>query len=741
MKLNKRYARSVRANLSFYVAASIMTMTALLAFYLFYIAGIGINSYADEFFSRNKLEDAQFTVYTPLTDEDITSLESKYDVTLEAEQSFDSEDDGVTARIFKANQKIDLYEIIEGNDIKEDSDIVISAGYAKANDVSVGDKLTVSGRKFTVTGLFLRPDYLYMLKDLSDSYKNVSTFYLGAVTDSTFSSLTSGPSVTYKVIFGEDSSDTEFRRQLNEDFYLMSYVPAESNARIKMVHDQADTYISWAWMMLILLPLITVILISIVIGRKIRSEQRIIGTLSAMGYKKSALMRHYSLLAMLPGIMGGILISVLCLLIAQPYGELTLIDYEPLQAEFRLPVSAMITGMIVPTVIYMLAAILKIRKLLKHDTVELLNNSVGKDVKTHKILTNSDKKVRFKFAVRSLIGSKGRTFVVFLGIFLGAMIVSLGLMFSDSVKGIGDAVKSSYGDLEYEYILNTIKTEAPSEGEAVVAAKFENEDSTEFTLMGIGADTQLWELGLTDGGSADLEKGWYASSLCSVVLGIEAGDEITVRSVTTLEEHSIKIEGIIDNGYNSFIVSTRERAEELTGLEHGSYTAIISDKELDIPASEVSSVLTKDTLKEQMDAMLGENNSLIYAILIIAAIICISSLFIAIGLLISENSTNISMLKILGYDNKRISRMLLDMNQVLLIPGIGLGIAAAYAALSAYKDHYAALVNAMLPVELTASQVIITTVFVCICYYGSLFFLKRKVGKVNMAESLMDNRE
>lgn len=168
---------------------------------------------------------------------------------------------------------------------------------------------------------------------------------------------------------------------------------------------------------------------------------------------------------------------------------------------------------------------------------------------------------------------------------------------------------------------------------------------------------------------------------------------------------------------------------------------IISDKELDIPASEVSSVLTEDTLKEQMDAMLGENNSLIYAILIIAAIICISSLFIAIGLLISENSTNISMLKILGYDNKRISRMLLDMNQVLLIPGIGLGIAAAYAALSAYKDHYAALVNAMLPVELTASQVIITTVFVCICYYGSLYFLKRKVGKVNMAESLMDNRE
>lgn len=229
--------------------------------------------------------------------------------------------------------------------------------------------------------------------------------------------------------------------------------------------------------------------------------------------------------------------------------------------------------------------------------------------------------------------------------------------------------------------------------------------------------------------------------MCSTVLGIEAGDELTIRNVTTLEEHTIKIEGIIDNGYNNYIISTRERAEKMTGLEHGSYNALISGSELDLDSSEVSSTLTKDTLKDQMDAMLGENNSLIYAILIIAAIICISSLFIAISLLISENKTNISMLKVLGYNNRRISGMILDLNQLLLIPGIGLGILVAYSALSAYKTRYAAIVNAILPIKLTASEVIITIVFVCLCYYVSLFFLKKKVNKVNMAESLMDTRE
>ena len=56
MKLNKRYVRSIKANLPFYIAASVLTMVTLLMFYLFYIAGTGINAYGDEFFSKNKLE-------------------------------------------------------------------------------------------------------------------------------------------------------------------------------------------------------------------------------------------------------------------------------------------------------------------------------------------------------------------------------------------------------------------------------------------------------------------------------------------------------------------------------------------------------------------------------------------------------------------------------------------------------------------------------------------------------------
>lgn len=56
MTLNKRYLRNIKENLSFYIASSVLTVVALLLFYLFYIAGSGIKKYGDEFFEKYNLE-------------------------------------------------------------------------------------------------------------------------------------------------------------------------------------------------------------------------------------------------------------------------------------------------------------------------------------------------------------------------------------------------------------------------------------------------------------------------------------------------------------------------------------------------------------------------------------------------------------------------------------------------------------------------------------------------------------
>ena len=182
MTLNKRYKRNIKENLSFYIAASILTIVALLLFYLFYIAGVGIKSYGDNFFVDNNLEDATFSTYLEIPDDKISDIESKYNVTFEKEHFTNINEADYKVRLFKANKKIDLYEVIDGRDISSNDEIVISKGYAVNNNVGIGDKIAIRGKDYTVTGYFLRPDYLYMLENTDDSYKNITSFFLAYMT-------------------------------------------------------------------------------------------------------------------------------------------------------------------------------------------------------------------------------------------------------------------------------------------------------------------------------------------------------------------------------------------------------------------------------------------------------------------------------------------------------------------------------------------------------------------------------
>lgn len=100
MKLNKRYVRNIRENLSFYLSATVLTIVTLLLYFLFNIAGNAILDFGEEFFQKNQLEDAHFSTYLPIPEEDLSSLEDKYDLTLEAQHYINLETKGVTARVF-----------------------------------------------------------------------------------------------------------------------------------------------------------------------------------------------------------------------------------------------------------------------------------------------------------------------------------------------------------------------------------------------------------------------------------------------------------------------------------------------------------------------------------------------------------------------------------------------------------------------------------------------------------------
>ena len=78
-----------------------------------------------------------------------------------------------------------------GDDNTENDQVIISEGYAVYQQISVNDEIKIGEKTYKVTGFFQRPDYLYMLQNENDSYKNVSIFFLAYVTDEEFEQLES----------------------------------------------------------------------------------------------------------------------------------------------------------------------------------------------------------------------------------------------------------------------------------------------------------------------------------------------------------------------------------------------------------------------------------------------------------------------------------------------------------------------------------------------------------------------
>lgn len=740
MKLRRRYIRNIRQNLSFYIASTVLTMAALFLFFLFHIAGNAILDFADEFFEKQKLEDAHFTTYIPITESDIEDMEEEYGIALEEQSYLNIDTDGTTARVFQKTRKVDLYNVTEGEDADEKGEVILSEGYAVNMDISIGDQIRIGEEDYTVTGFFQRPDYLYMLENEDDSYKNISTFFLAYMSEKDFAEL--GETNCQYLVRYNGNDDADFRRAVNEKYHMYSYTAAEENQRIVMVRSQAEMFLIMSWMLLCILPLVAVALICIIINRKVKTEQQMIGTLSAMGYTRAQLAWHYAGFAAIPGIIGGVLTSVITAAVVQPYGELGLTDYEPMRITCSLSWYAAVLGIMIPTVMYILAALLSVRRLLRQNTVLLLNGSADEGRrKLRRVLAGRKLSFRIKFAVRSLIGSPARSFVVFLGIFLGSFIMLTGFAIYDSARHMADTVQEAAGEYEYQYVLGELLYEDPYGGELILAAPVEDEKGDALTVMGTDNEQSLLNLTDKEGQEISTKDGYYITSLTAYLCGWETGDLVTLYNPLSLEQIHIRISGIVENDTAQIIYTSRANAAEMTGVDKNAGNMIISEERLDIPENIVESESRKSDLKEQVDTIIDQTSYMIDTMVGLGIMICIASVYVAVNMLVSENRSNISMLKVLGYPDRKIGRIVLGSNHVFLPLGILMSLPAAYAFCGLFFRMFADMMGMLVSPYLELKSCIMAAVLTAGSYLASMHFVGWKTRKVDAAECLKAQRE
>lgn len=740
MHLNNRLRRNIRHNLSFYISATLLTAISVFMLIGMLSTSSAIDKAFPEIMENGHVEDAQFTTLLPMTQDDIRSMESTYNIDLEMIQYVDIKEDGYIIRVFSPTEKINIPQMLTGDNLSAENDILLNWDFADAHHLTVGDLFVIDGVEYHVSGIAVRPDYLYAQKEATDFYVNNYAFGQVTMSQNAFQALEHHQ--TYYAIRYNESNDAQVRQVLHEQFASISYLSADANNRIALVRDMATQFSIMTYASIPFMFGMIAIIVAVVIGRMVKKDQKQIGTLVALGYRKNELLRHYAMYAVIPGVLGSLIGVLISGLLLDQFVAFFASDCEKINYDASFQGLALLIALIVPALMYILASVLTLSRLLRKNTVMLLSGTaMGEQKKKSRFLAKSRMSFRHKFQIRSVLRNKSRTFVVIMGMFIGGFMCALGFVMIDSVNYLIEKGLDASGSYQYQYTLNTILVDSPAEGEPMLSAQFEVEGQKSlFMLNGISEDPEYLNL---DTGSGDpIEYGkYYMTSNASARYGVEAGDQFTFVNTLTTEEYTVLVEGIIKDNTQCAVYTSTSNVAKLLLLPETSYNVLLSDRELSIDEDFVALEGSKDMIRDQMEASINVMMYVIYMLIAFGAIISMISVYLTVNMLIEENKVNISMLKVLGYRIREINSLILHTNHILLPISFAASIFACLALCGFMFKAFIAELNLYIETVISPLSLLICLAVLVASYWVSLALLKRKAHRINMIESLKDNRD
>ena len=622
-------------------------------------------------------------------------------------------------------------------------EILLTPRMMSLRGFEIGDTIELGGKRYTIVGSMARPDYLSPYINNSDNMFQFDVFGCAIVSKTAYEEIEPAKKNTYySVIYGENSDEKAFRKAVHADYYILSYIAATSNMRIRTSRNEIKTLDMYTGMILPVMVLFIVLLIAIVLGRKIKSEAKQIGVLSALGYGKGRLALHYGIFGLIPGVGGALLGSLSAIPLRDAMIEMMFGNkIEKLPVDYSSSIQQMIYVCLIPVVAYVLVAMLAALRVLRLKTVDLLH---GNGVKRHNRMRMAKSKLKFttKFKLRALIGNWSRSLVVIFGVAVGGILMIFCYACVDSLENFCDKSVHEVGSYEYEYFLTDIRTEPVTDATPIMIGNFGVEGSeTNMVYMGMDNNPYM-ELKNTQGEELTLMKGkHYISAMASMLYNVTKGETLRFYNLATMEEYSVTIDDVIQNDCQSILYGNWADACAFMDVPEGSYNALMSDKKLDLEESEYLSCLSKQALSDQINEITVSMKQLINISLVFAAVIIVISIYLMVNMLINENASSISMLKVLGYEDKEINRMIIHIYHILIPIGFVMSAVGGVVLCRMNFEASVSAYNTYIETVYKPQGFIIFAVLLVASYVVSLLLLGRKVKRADMIESLKDNRE
>ena len=516
------------------------------------------------------------------------------------------------------------------------------------------------------------------------------------------------------------------------------------NTRISLPENEGEAVTGMAKGFAPVLFLIVIALIVMILGRMVKREQTLVGTFLAMGVGRRDIIRHYVKYALIPGVIGSLFGLLLAVPLTGVFARFYIDnDYERMEYQLSWDIPSVVIALVVPAILYCMAAAIVTGRLLRRPAVELLNHT-GAQGKTVGIWKKRRTGISRKLRLRSVLGHPGRSAVTVAGVAIASVCLLVGFIMYDSLSNIIENGLQETVHYAYLYTLNYLGTgelpDGAQDGEALLRMYYEVEGSTQqLSVQGIEDGSSYYPAETLDGEPVDVTR-YYLTNAASATYGVEKGDTMTFYSIADLTKHEVKIAGIVADDLHCYLYTSRENASGIAGFEDVSYNMIVSDKPLSIGEELLAGTTVMTEHGDTLSDLMGPIMAIVYIVVILGAVLCLFILYLVINMIIGEGRTTISVMKVLGFSGKEITGSILNVNHILVLCGYLLAIPGAYQfakvgfsdSIEEYGMYFAPVVK--------AGSLLAGFVIIWLAYETSLLLQKRKLAKIDMVEVLKDNR-
>lgn len=692
-----------------------------------------------EMFKRDYVQEDGYFITSKEVDESL--LKDKFEIDLEERLFYETQQNGITLRIFSISDKINKPYIGVGK-MPEEGEVLLDPSFFKAHQYQTNDEITISGQKFKVSGIGYLPDYIYIIKNDQDLLPDPEHFGVVMMLKSDVQKLFPAPRVHYYSYKGKVDNIEDFKGFINSNWGLLKFVERDQNPRIIYTEMKVENAKRITLPISLFIIIVSSFILFIVMRRVINTMHAEIGTLYSMGYTQKDVFKVFMRFPLYIWFFGSVIGILLGYFGAYPFAEFYRSYFTLPKLTSFFPWQHVFVALLLPAIFIFLSGYFALRNFLKLTIVQVLHGI--DEIKFGKLPTMKFFD-RFEFKTRIMLKYGWRHFarelILIVGIIFATILMMYGMTAKDSIIV---AIEKAYNEnfrYNYLYMLNSaskhpeINLQDSAEPYNLLAFDVEGTKAS-IMIYGIKSNSDMIKLYDEKGKEISVSDQLIISKPFANKLGVNEGDEIKIKNKFTGQEYTLKVYKVADlpvgnNGYMEL-----ESFNRLFGYDSGEYVGIFSKEKMNIPENLIFERYTKSELLTTIKASAEDLSKTIGVMALIAAILALLIVYVLSTLTINENKKNIGILKMLGYKENSIFKMVLGFNYISFLVGFITGIPLSKLTMDSFMNAVTKDIDFAMSLDLSINSVLSTFIILLVVFLLSRFLVRAKIAKVMPVEIL-----